>query len=392
MKKFKKQIVPIGDHWVSDKEGNRKKITITKERASKWVDSFNDMKSEGLNVYAPWEHELNSKPTKELLNAKNNGGKWTELVLEEDSIWGVVEAATESDAEKIGTTVEGCSIFVDDYLDGKGKLWEDSILHICLTNKPVAVTENFKPLSEENNLSIAMSTYVESEKSGMISTLIESLKKIGIVLPSTDDVDDLIKCLTVAIDNSSLKNTLAGGIPGNVTPKAPRYDLVMSTEVQESEKQETAPEPPKVDKTSEMILSQNESLKEENSQIKEQLSKFNSLFLKNVKQDLSSKIQNLKESFNEDDSEGKDLVKSLKAQLESTEFSFDEHGDVVQTPLHKEIDLHLKYAQKKEKKVEENSDKIPSNVTTKEVDDAPDDDPRSMSAEIIKQMVADMPL
>lgn len=398
MKKFKKQIVPVGEHWVSDKDGNRRKITITEERVHKWIESFNKMKSEGLNIYAPWEHDLSSVPVeslKDLLNAKNNAGKWEELTYENNSLWGVIEAATDSDAESIGSKVEGCSIFVDDYKDGKGQLWEDSILHICLTNKPVAITENFKPLNKENNLSIAMSTYVNgeyensAEKTGMISNLIEALKKIGIVVPSTNDVDDLIKCLTVAIDNCSLKDNLVGGIPSNVIPKAPRVDLVMSTEVTQEPVTEEKVEEVQ-DNTSEIILKQNDSLKHENHKLQEQLERFNSVFLKSAKQELLDKIDVLDNVGT--DQESKDLVKSLKAQLESTEFSFDENGDVVQTPLHKEVELHLKYAQKKEKKVEENSDKIPSNVIEKEVDAEPNDDPRKINLEDINELVAKMPL
>ena len=400
MNKFKKKIVPIGDHMVSDKKGNRRKATITRDRAVKWVDTFNAMKAEGLHVYAPWEHDLSSVPVEsvdDLLNAKNNGGKWESLEISEDAIWGVIEAATEKDAEAIGTKVEGCSIFVDDYVDGKGKEWPDSILHICLTNKPVAVTENFEPVSKENNLSIAMSTYAGADSSqeksnpGIISSLIESLKKIGICVPSTSDVDELIKFLTVAIDNSALKDNLVSQIPSNVTPKAPRIDLVMSTETQPETEIEAA-QSVEVDKdnTSEIILRQNDSLKSENQKLQGQLEKFNAVFLKSAKQELQDKIDLLKESG--DDQDTKDTVKSLKAQLDSTEFSFDENGDVVQTSLHKEIDLHLKYAQKKGKKVEENSDKVPSNVIEKEAEMEPNDDPKHINVEDLSKLVNSMPL
>ena len=165
----------------------------------------------------------------------------------------------------------------------------------------------------------------------------------------------------------------------------------MSTETQpEVEVESTQPVEVGKDNTSEIILKQNDSLKSENQKLQGQLEKFNAVFLKSAKQELQDKIDLLKESG--DDQDTKDTVKSLKAQLESTEFSFDENGDVVQTSLHKEIDLHLKYAQKKEKKVEENSDKVPSNVIEKEAEMEPNDDPKHINVEDLSKLVNSMPL
>jgi hypothetical protein len=379
MKLFKKEIVPLGEHLVSDKDGNRKTVNITEDRAKEWVKKFRKMKAEGLNVYAPWEHDFESKPSKDLFNAKNNGGKWLDLTLENGSLWGVIEAATDDDADKIGKTVEGCSLYADDYTDGKGNVWEDSILHICLTNKPVAATGNYT--------SIAMSTSVKKDNTSLIANLLESLKKIGICVTPTEDMDELLKMLTVALDNSPLKDSLSGGIPNNVTPKAPRLDLVMSTETQD-------PQPEKEPKSdiSEKILQQNEELKSEKKALSKQLEKFSALFKAQAKKELESKITALSESLG-DDEDGKKLIKDLKFQLESTEFSFDDNGEVVQTPLHKEIDVHMRYVSKKEdKKVEENSDKKPSNVIEKEVEDEPNDDPTYIDPKDVAELVASMPL
>ena len=120
------------------------------------------MRSKGLMVTAPWEHDINATPVSSLLNAKNNGGEWKSLYLEDGTVKGMLEAATDQDAEAIGTKVKGCSVFIDNFVDGKGTQWDDSILHICLTNNPVAVTESFE--NNENSLSIAMSTSMKYDK------------------------------------------------------------------------------------------------------------------------------------------------------------------------------------------------------------------------------------
>lgn len=386
MQLFRKEIVPLGTHVVSDKQGNRREVTITEERARKWIKQFHKMKSEGLGVFAPWEHDFDNKPVEsvsDLLNAKNNGGEWVNLTLENGSLWGDIAPATEKDAEAIGSKVKGCSIFVDDYEDGKGRKWEDSILHICLTNKPVAVTGNYT--------SIAMSTAVEKEKTSdpsVISKVLETLKRIGISLPACDDPFELLKFITIALDNSPLGEGGSSRIPNSVTPKAPRLDLVMSTETQEPEakKEEKSPLETK-------ILEQNEALKADNQKLSEKLVTFNAFFKKQAQNEVKSQIDQLAASFKEDDKEGQDLVKSLRKQLESTEFSFDENGDVVKTPLHSEIALHLKYAGKRqEKKVPENSDKKPSNVTEKEVEEEPNDDPRYIDPSKVTEFIHLMPL
>lgn len=384
--KFRKEIAPLGDHIVSDKKGNRKKVTITKERALRWIENFKKMRSCGLGVFAPWEHDFDNKPVEkvdDLLNSKNNGGEWVDLSLENGSIWGVVEAATDKDAEAIGNKVKGCSLFADNYEDGSGRIWEDSILHICLTNKPVAQTGNFT--------SIAMSTSVKNESnSGIISNLLESLRKIGINLSPTGDVDELLKMLTVALDNNSaLKENVNGSMPANVKPKAPNLSLVMSTETQEPETEQPTNEQVS-NPLGEKLLSQNEELKAKNKELSDRLNEFNSVFKANAKKELASKIDALAEHLGEDE-EGKKLVKSLRAELDSTEFAFGENGEVIRTPLHSEIDLHLKYVVKKEKKVEENSNKIPSNVEKKEIEDEPNDDPSFIDPSKLSEYIQSMP-
>lgn len=225
-KTFKKQIFPLGKHFVSDSKGNKREIEITKERALSWINKFNNMRSQGLIVTAPWEHDIDAKPVTDLLNAKNNGGEWKSLYLENDMVIGHLEAATDEDEKNIGTKVDGCSIFVDNFVDGTGKEWDDSILHICLTNHPVAITEGYEPT--ENSLSIAMSTVMEKEKSAgtNLEELASTLKaRLGIDLPVQETgIHEYIKMLIAVFKNFS--NGVETEQMQTVTPA---MDIYMST-------------------------------------------------------------------------------------------------------------------------------------------------------------------
>ena len=45
---FKKQIFPLGKHFVSDSKGNRREIEITEDRALAWINKFNNIQGENI--------------------------------------------------------------------------------------------------------------------------------------------------------------------------------------------------------------------------------------------------------------------------------------------------------------------------------------------------------
>jgi hypothetical protein len=381
MAKFVKPITPLGDHMVSDSDGDRKKVTITKDRALHWINTFNQMKAKGLNVFAPWEHDLDNKPTKDtedLLNAKNNAGQWTELYLEEDMLVGVVETESEEYIDKIGKTVKGCSLFADDYVDGEGQTWKDALLHICLTNRPVALTDNYSPLNKENNLSIAMSTSMKN-KTSVLNNLVEKLKKLGVTVDPTEDVMVFLDRLTTAFSNVNFGGSV-DSIPDNVTQKSPSMSLMMSTEA------------PKPEKNVELdsLVEKNKELEGKLDEYAAQFSKWEQTRIEEQKNQLEERVSNVK-SLLEGEEDGKEVVNSLEKELKETEFKLDDNGKLIETGLHRELRVHEKWLPKKVTSIENNGSETPAGVQQHEMESEPEDGHIDMSPERLREAISLMP-
>ena len=337
-KQFIKEIFPLGKHFVSDSKGNRREIDITEERALGWINKFNSMRSKGLMVTAPWEHDINATPVSSLLNAKNNGGEWKSLYLEDGTVKGMLEAATDQDAEAIGTKVKGCSVFIDNFVDGKGTQWDDSILHICLTNNPVAVTESFE--NNENSLSIAMSTSMKYDKDDAsvgtsLSELARTLKsKMGIETdPNGLGVGEYLKTLIAVFKNYYSSNRKEEGLQS----VAPSMDIFMSTNEPTVDTQPTK-EPTK--DPAEAYVKKIKILQRRESQLLRHISS-------SVSTSLKSRINSLKNNCEEDDSPMKSKLEDLENSLDNVEFEFDfKNGQLSKTSLEGQIETMELFSKK----------------------------------------------
>lgn len=319
MKPKRKPIFPLGKHRVSDKQGNRKEVTITKDMALNWINKFNAMRSSGLRVTAPWEHDVNSVPVSDILNAKNNGGEWTSLFMEDDVVWGTILPATEEDEKNIGTKVNGCSIYVDDYVDGTGKSWENSILHICLTNEPVAITDNYEV--NENSLSIAMSTSMKNENKGSsdytscLNDLTRTLKeKLGIEMPTSSDVKEYLNMLVTVFKNYKNDGEQLQAI-------TPAMDIFMSTqEPKKTDVEYSSKEYKKIASLEEEI----EQLKKRSNMMQKREKALLSHISSSTVGSVKKRIEDLKTKFSEEKNESM-LTKlvDMTSRLESSEFEFD---------------------------------------------------------------------
>jgi hypothetical protein len=163
--KFTKRIVKPGVYFARAFDGSRKPADISLSRMNQVVDTFNDMKTAGLKVPAPWWHDPDSKPfdgQAQPLTAKDNAGEWEKLWIEKDEkgtpwLTGIVDVPLPEDAAKVGTTVQEVSPAIIDYTDGLNRQWKDAPIHIALVNHPVVPNQpNFKPLPNTNPLATAL--------------------------------------------------------------------------------------------------------------------------------------------------------------------------------------------------------------------------------------------
>lgn len=128
-------------------------VPVTPERIAHWHDSFNALRKEGFNFPAPWGHKLTAVPTEddpfaaEEAYARWNSGNIHRLEKERDgSLWMVAEVppgyAVEAGTgrlvnERDGTVVTDVSPGIGNWVDGKGRVHDDIILHAALVTHPV---------------------------------------------------------------------------------------------------------------------------------------------------------------------------------------------------------------------------------------------------------------
>ena len=382
MKRLTKDILKLGDHFVSDKNGNRKKVTVTRDMVYHWINKFNAMRAKGLRVFAPWEHDFSFSPSRkveDLTNAKNNGGEWVSLHLSNDDVFqGVIDPATEEDAKNIGSKVQGCSIFADNFIDGEGTEWENVLHHICLTNKPVAITDNYK--ESPNSLTIAMSTSVqdtEVESQSMMMTLTQVLKdKWGVELPPSANTSDFLRMLVVLLSNG-----LDGKEKGEIVPHT-SMDIVMSTDGKTSEE-------PKLSEEEQGWKNKYDELRKKHTSSVKAYKSLLGLVANRERESFKSRLSTISESLTGDDQKDtKARVDEMLASVDKVEFQLDVNENrLKKTPFETELDLIETYAKKFEgakppkKKENQSEDKF-------EVEPPEDDDDGSMSEDQVNETLA----
>ncbi len=200
MAKFKKQIIKTGIYRSPDGE-----VPVTPERIDHWCNQFKRMSINGLKIPIPWGHQQTSPLTyeeREYQESKFNAGFIEEMLKEkdddgEDMLVAVLDIPLKQDIEKIGTTIKEVSPQIEsNFVDGKGKLWQDVITHLALVTLPVIPSQdNFKLVDDplpanalRLNLKNRLRGIKMADKKCVDKEFLELLKKIGIVLP--EDTDD----------------------------------------------------------------------------------------------------------------------------------------------------------------------------------------------------------
>lgn len=167
--KFIKDIVSVGRYEIPDGRGGVREHEISLDRLRKWANTFNSMRESGIRIPCPFNHDVNAVPVQlgsdgTLASSQENAGFWDALWVDEDQgkLMGVLDAHGEgsdpnSPAGKISNTIRETSVYVrpQGWKDGKGRDWEEPILHIAAVTHPIQPgQDNFQPLAED--IAIAM--------------------------------------------------------------------------------------------------------------------------------------------------------------------------------------------------------------------------------------------
>ena len=244
--KFNKEILTEGLYVTGDGKGGRQVSFIPQKRIAHWAAQHAEMVKAGLKIPAPELHSEEENPNKYQtgVGSKSNFGFWEQLSVgqkEENGVTlatlnGVVDVPVESDAEKIGKSVQETSIYAKDkFVDGTGRVWKDVLVHIAPCTKPIEPGQKNFEAVPEGDLSIAMSHRVamnmgdvnemlESEEvaSADLQTMLASVA--GISIPDGVSLAQLEQALLAALRQKQLSEQNGDG--GSV--KKPPKDSIVS--------------------------------------------------------------------------------------------------------------------------------------------------------------------
>lgn len=250
MPKFTKEILTEGLYVTGDGKGGRQVSFIPKERIDHWATQHKAMVEAGLKIPAPEMHADDEDPNKYIIDhgSKSNFGFWEQLSLgvkEENGVElttlnGLIDVPNQTDADKIGTSVQETSIYAkDEFIDGTGKVWKDVLVHIAPCVKPIEPGQkNFAPVGE-GATAIAMSHRIamnmgdvnemlESDEvaSADLQTMLASVA--GISIPDGVSLSQLEQALLAALRQKQLSEQNGEG--GSVT-KPPKDSIVSQVPV-----------------------------------------------------------------------------------------------------------------------------------------------------------------
>lgn len=181
MAKARITLLPVGKHRVKDKT-----LDATADRIRKWVDTFKAQKAKDILIPVPWHHNPDALPVSKVA-AKNSGfhlsqmnaGYLDDVGFDEATkkMWVDVDVpGCELDAAgnltawtrlpdsktEVKTAIREVSgYFANDWMDGDGTHWPDSLAHVALCVRPVVHGQGgFQPVPEEKGVCLSTSTWV----------------------------------------------------------------------------------------------------------------------------------------------------------------------------------------------------------------------------------------
>jgi len=144
---FRKEIIrPATYTYINPATGTPERMTVTPETVKHFHDQGNAMIAAGLSIPLPLEHQPTAKPMtaseKAAANLKNNAGDTKRYEIGkaddgQDALFAVVDVADPGIAEKIkNRSIKWVSPWINSFVDGAGKAWNNVISHIALTATP----------------------------------------------------------------------------------------------------------------------------------------------------------------------------------------------------------------------------------------------------------------
>ncbi|TWU22460.1 hypothetical protein Pla52o_35160 [Novipirellula galeiformis] len=233
-KKFRKQMLSIGTYRSPDGE-----MKVTRDRLANWSKQFKRMTDAGQVIPMHWDHSSNLEELTPVAmdlyerkerSAKNAIGRMSGFDVASDGNSATVSFETrDPDAERkfANNVVKVSPVFFSNWADGAGNLYSDCITHLDAVVHPVDHSQsdaeevvddvvccairfgvNSKPFEKESDEGEEGDEGQEEDEeteeadvntSATVSSVVEQLAKVGIVLPEDTTGTNFIDRINVAL-------------------------------------------------------------------------------------------------------------------------------------------------------------------------------------------------
>jgi hypothetical protein len=231
-----KKILPVGKYNVSSNKGRLLK-EFDESYLRKVVENSNKMIAAGLMIPAVFKHRQDAIPRDDAewkafevevnksADPFHNAGYWKRFWIAPDdkgkpSLFGEVDAPgevtqTDSMAWKLANVNKEVSASItENFTDGKGRTWTDSLLHVAVVNH--AVVPEQTPFEDSVTI-VNMSMETEdNDDISTISELIVNLKKVNINLPGNTNKSTFLRDLNIALLQVAERDNTGDLIPAPI--------------------------------------------------------------------------------------------------------------------------------------------------------------------------------
>src|SRR5262245_35198331 len=153
MARFRKTVIRPGEYLSPDGP-----VHIDAARLHRWAHTFRQMASRGIKIPFCWGHQPDGRPEEDEADYQNRVARYTAGYLTDlyvDPLTGGLVAEGDApgvepdgkghlvhwvrlpDGREVKSAVGEVSIGIDDWTDGSGRCWPDSIIHLAATPLPV---------------------------------------------------------------------------------------------------------------------------------------------------------------------------------------------------------------------------------------------------------------
>ena len=165
--KYQKDVIRVGHY--EHPEGNWT-LDVTPERMDSWVNTFNAMQENGVDIEVVVDHSTKADDVRGLV---------TEMYVEGDEL--IATLSLTEDGEKTVKNVKNVSVQIErDVKDGTGKEYGEAITHIALVQKPVVPGQrDFVPIAASRYAPLMLSIVTPTEQETDMKELNEFIEKLG---------------------------------------------------------------------------------------------------------------------------------------------------------------------------------------------------------------------